>query len=335
MLRPFLLRVLLLLLLIAGSIMFSQTPVPKLPHYLSWTQLQRLSNRTDQGCVLHRRAQKRRDIAPVYVECCTKQKGVTSVQYLRRIVGTASLERRHVSLLHLVLYSGNSKVYTDMHRETSRLYAHMNIETLYYTFRTEQEAEFVIEGDRLYIKGEETYVPGILDKTLRTLQYTYERPYDFLIRSNVSTVVNFAVLLPRLLSKDLSAFHYGGSRSCVLQWLDPVGGLVDATYFGTTYVEGTCLIFSKSLVCSLLKELSTYIPRHIVDDVALGVVIQRHTSYQPQTLESFYSHVTEDNLQILLKQYREHVALYRHKTQCREEDVKHIRLVTRELQNTC
>ena len=305
----------------------------KLPQYLDWPEIQRVSTRTEDGLFLKESVQHRRDVAHVYMDHCERREGFTDVHYYKRIPGSARFEKKQLSLLHLVLYSENVKEYKDMYMETSRLYHNMNIETLYYTFRTDQQEPFVLEGDILYIKGQETYVPGILDKTIRTLAYTHNRDYEYVIRSNISTVVNFQVLLNHFLARDLHLFHYGGPQHLSLSWLDTAAGIVDATYWGLEYIGGTCMILSRALVTRLLQELQEHIPYHLVDDTALGYVVKHHTAYQPQVMAHLQSQVCRSNLPKILSRHLKDIACYRNKSRHRTTDVKHIQAITRALQH--
>ena len=48
--------------------------------------------------------------------------------------------------------------------------------------------------DILYIYGKETYIPGILDKTIQAFDIIHNKmkiPYDFIFRTNISTFVHF------------------------------------------------------------------------------------------------------------------------------------------------
>jgi hypothetical protein len=307
---------------------FSIAQFEKLPHHLPWAELQRISTKTDEDLVLNP-GTKTSTVAPVYVESCERQDGISKVQYYKRLSSTSErFVKKQVCLLHLVLYSENLPEYKDMYRATSRLYREMQIETLYYTFRKEQRETFVLEGDVLYLKGTETYVPGILDKTMRTLEYTCNRSYDYVIRSNISTVVNFPVLLAHFLAHDLPSFHYGGPEHLSLSWFDTAAGISDRTYWGLEYIGGTCILLSKALVTRLLYEVSEHIPYDVVDDVALGYVVKHHTPYAPKVMKHLQCHVSRSNLPKILSRHVSDIACYRNKSRYRATDVKHVQRIT-------
>ena len=69
-----------------------------------------------------------------------------------------------------------------------------NITFYFYCYKEDLQEEYVIEDDMIYIKGAETYVPGILEKTIKVFEITKNMEYDFLLRSNISTVIDYSKL---------------------------------------------------------------------------------------------------------------------------------------------
>ena len=60
--------------------------------------------------------------------------------------------------------------------------------------------DYCLDGDMLLIKGVETFIPGILDKTVKAFKFfenKYEE-YDYITRTNISKIVNFDLLLEEL-----------------------------------------------------------------------------------------------------------------------------------------
>jgi hypothetical protein len=55
----------------------------------------------------------------------------------------------------------------------------------------------------IYTKGEETFIPGIYIKTMKTIKYINEKyDYDFIVRTNLSTFWNLNNLM--ILKKNIS-----------------------------------------------------------------------------------------------------------------------------------
>ena len=64
----------------------------------------------------------------------------------------------------------------------------------YITFKNLNGQEYLIDGNILYIHGEETFLPGVLNKTLDAMKVITNNlniQYDFILRSNASTVINY------------------------------------------------------------------------------------------------------------------------------------------------
>ncbi len=178
-----------------------------------------------------------------------------------------------MKLLHLVLFS-NDENYTNMYLLTREYYKlFKNVKTFYYKHHNNNDDNCVevdsISGDILLLKGrEKSHVP--VDKTLQAMNIFDCNEYDYVIRSNISTIVNFDLLI-NYLSKNV--IEYGGGHIFNLTWTDPQYGIVDHSYYGTNYVSGTCIILSKNIV-KKIKENSNQLIQTIVDDVAIGVFLK-------------------------------------------------------------
>lgn len=73
----------------------------------------------------------------------------------------------NIKILHLVLYSDDI-YYNQMYDITSKYYSKFkNVKTVYYKFSNQT----LLNNDILTIEGTETYLPGILDKTIKAFNY--------------------------------------------------------------------------------------------------------------------------------------------------------------------
>ena len=186
--------------------------------------------------------------------------------------------REPYRLLHLVLYSETDQ-YKAMYKMLSRYYRETfpDIKTVFYTFSPHLESPYSLSGDVLYIRGKDTYIPGILDKTWLAMKYFQEslrqNQYNYIVRSNISTIVNFKTLIPLLETTDF--IDYGGGMLNELEWIDPHGGVTDDRWFGTVYGSGTALFLSKNLALDLLNH-PNLLRRDLVDDLAIGVFFREY-----------------------------------------------------------
>jgi hypothetical protein len=184
------------------------------------------------------------------------------------IEGFQDINLKH-NYLHLVLYS-DDKEYNKMKKITEKYYnIFKNVKTIYYKFDNTIKEDYKLEDSLLRIKGNETYIPGILDKTIKAFEYVKDYEYDYLVRSNISTIVNFKLLDKKLTIKPV---EYSGGQILNLQWLDEKGGIIDKTHFGLPFVAGTSIIFSKKIINKILqnKEKINY---KLIDDVSIGLLM--------------------------------------------------------------
>jgi hypothetical protein len=189
--------------------------------------------------------------------------------------------------------------------------------TYYYTYSDTITTDYELKDDILYIKGKESYLPGILEKTIKAFRYFPMDQYDYVIRSNVSTVVDMERVKNHLTRNSLD---YGGSFVHDLHWLDPGNGIVDKRHWGTKYVSGTCIILSKSSIEKLLQQQLDY---SVIDDVAIGIALK---PIKPVCFLERFKAVTEIPVKTDGRWW-----FYRHRTDDRFKDASHIKWLTKTL----
>jgi len=184
-----------------------------------------------------------------------------------------------LKVLHLILFNHDDNgAYDKMQKASHEFYQRFNsnVDTYYYCFSSKQSQPFMLDSKSgiLYIQGEESYAPGTLDKTIKVLHWAEDKlsQYDYVVRSNVSTLVDFEELLPAL---EATPIDYGGGLINNLSWKDERSGVKDETYYGTKYVSGTCIVFSSRCVQQVIAK-SYLMNYNLVDDLAIGVFIQNH-----------------------------------------------------------
>jgi hypothetical protein len=213
-------------------------------------------------------------------------------------------------ILHLVLYSKN-EIYDEMYKITREYYNNFDdVKTVYYILNNEIEEEYLLEGDILSIKGEESFLPGILYKTLETFKYFSKdiNNYEYVIRSNISTIINFKILLNNLNNKNIS---YGGGNKLNLQWICQKSGVIDKSLFNLNFFQGTCIILNRYLF-NLLMKYENEIRRDIIDDLAICLFIQqkiRNISMECYCLMNLL--YFNENYNLLIEEYKEKIIIYR------------------------
>jgi len=175
-----------------------------------------------------------------------------------------NVEHYGVKILNLVLFSHN-KEYDEMYRITREYYRRFpEVTTLYYTFSESIDQEESLRDDVLYLYGKESYIPGILDKTMKAFSYAVKMypSYDYIVRSNISTIVNFSLLQNNLRSNPI---QYGG------------GLLLTYSINGNdvVYASGTSIIVEMKLAKELCKKTDKAM-YDLIDDVAIGALIKEY-----------------------------------------------------------
>ena len=119
----------------------------------------------------------------------------------------------------------------------------------------------------LVVPGTESLVPGILEKTIKGIQYCLDHfSFDILIRSNMSTIFDY--------SKLTEPITYGGHV-----WTYKVYNVYKPVWF--RFVSGCCTFMNKDICQQLVK--GTF-KQDLPDDVAIGYFL-RHL---PITFETRY-----------------------------------------------
>jgi len=174
--------------------------------------------------------------------------------------------------LILVISSDNEKVYRS-HKTSWRRYMHAfseDFESYFIEFDPQLTTPYKVEGDVLKIQGEESYIPGIFDKTLLALKYFEDRfdAFDFVIRPNLSS---FLVLsrLKNYLSKQKKENFYAG-HPLFYQDYEAIRGN------HLLYASGACPIFSIDMAKHLIKTGENLMGKPYgvcyADDLLLGKV---------------------------------------------------------------
>ena len=182
---------------------------------------------------------------------------------------------KNIKILHLVLYN-NDIHYNSMKSITEKYYSKFNwIDTFYYQFNENIENNYEIDKNLIFIKGKETFIPGILYKTIKTINIfsddIYNNKYNYVVRSNISTIINFDLLHYHLINEKID---YGSSYIHNLQWMDKKSGIIDKKNWGTQFASGTNIILSNTTVKKILENADK-IDYSIIDDVAIGILLKK------------------------------------------------------------
>ena len=189
-----------------------------------------------------------------------------------------------MKILHIIIYS-NSKfsdnikegTYENMQKVLNNYYKKFNDNVSTYFVKYNEYVkntygkEYYIEDNIIYINGKETFIPGILEKTLLAFKYVNNFNYDYLVRSNISTIIEFNRLISYL--EENPIYYYGTGKLVNLQWNG--GGIFDSTWYGTLFASGTSIIFTKKAVNEIINNMNLF-RMDIIDDVSFGIYVKEH-----------------------------------------------------------
>jgi hypothetical protein len=233
-----------------------------------------------------------------------------------------------MKILHFILFSSN-EIFNNMYLITREYYKKIkNVKTIYYTYSYTIKNNYELNNDILYIKGNETNIPGILEKTIKCFEYFINEinNYDYIIRSNISTIVDLNKLTNYLINNNI---EYGGGNLMELQWLDPIFGIKDNTWFGTKFAQGTSIIFSKNVLSIILDNIDK-IDFNIIDDVAFGIFIKKYLlNIKPKGLNEYFFHCYEYSDINLLSNivFNSDYIFYRNSNNDRNIDIKQMKYI--------
>lgn len=145
------------------------------------------------------------------------------------------------------------------------------------------------------VKGTESLL-NIMHKTLLAfayfINYKTDVKYDYIIRSNISTLINIVNLSKFLRKLPANNVYVGGKLESLesLEWYDPKSGITNESMnkynmYTLKYIQGFSIIFSYDVVKFIVD--NNYLLNHnIVDDVTIGLFIRNNLPNVYETLQN-------------------------------------------------
>lgn len=182
-----------------------------------------------------------------------------------------------MKLIFLIL--ANDTHYYLMMQELWRKYmnTHKGISSYFIKYNLEKingDKDIFISGDTIYIKGtNESYIPGCLDKTIKSIEYILENEdFDYVVRTNMSSVWDFNKIYDLVSSNN---FITGG-----------VIGNINNMQF----ISGAGILLNKD-ICKQLVENKNNFDYNVNDDVSIGALINNNNiSITPFTRFEAYNY---------------------------------------------
>ena len=181
--------------------------------------------------------------------------------------------KSHVNYLNYLKHKFNNNNKTNIPNPFPQYY--------FITCKNLGDKEYLVDDKNymLYINGRETFLPGILEKTIKAFDIIHNKlkiEYDYIFRTNISTVVHFENTLSYLshFPNPTTEMYYIGPL-VQLQWLDQHSGIIDKRYWGTPFCSGTCIILSSALIENIVKNREK-LHYNIIDDISIGYYISQN-----------------------------------------------------------
>jgi hypothetical protein len=141
-----------------------------------------------------------------------------------------------------------------------------NIKSFFIMLDNKISEEYILTGDTIIMKGYESNVPGIYQKTLRAMKICLEKKeyndVKYFIRTNISSFWIWDRLLKFL--KDVPTNNYAGTGHIMIK--------IDRNWDSPT---GSNMILSRDIVKLLINHYDYADAKNVADDVAIGGVLNK------------------------------------------------------------
>lgn len=159
-------------------------------------------------------------------------------------------------IIFLIISSTNDEYYINM-KKIQQEYLKLYSDKIKYFF-IESVPNMVEEieeiEDHIFIKDTESIIPGIYNKTIKSMNYVCQKyHFDFIIRTNLSSFWNLPNILNLLETKPTSGYAGG--------------------YNVQGFITGTGIILSNDIASMLCNNI---LPIHMHDDVLISHILSTH-----------------------------------------------------------
>ena len=189
-------------------------------------------------------------------------------------------EKRDLKILVLIISSDERHLYKKL-QKIWKSYMHLDrkhVEAYFIKANRKLHEDFAIKGDVIWSKTKESFRPGILNKTLLTMQHLIPRidEFDYILRTNLSSFYVFPKLLKFLETLPKKGCYCGAKLT---------------SYHGSPFGWGCGFILTPDLVKKLVQNKKNLLNMiYDNDDVVIGDFFhQKNIPIIPAPLMEIYS----------------------------------------------
>jgi hypothetical protein len=227
-----------------------------------------------------------------------------------------------MKILILIIYSNNDENNKEIYEKMLKIQrSYINnfdgVSSYFIQMSEDQYEQIVMKDDFIFVKGKETLM-NIMHKTIESMNYLFNTlgcDYNYILRTNISTIVNIPKLIEYCQILPEKNIYTGGSI-LNLNWLDYKSGIIDTSLFGTEYVAGTCIILSKDVVIHIINNKMN-IRYDVIDDLSFGIYIKNYIQNAIENLRKYKieKYVSIDKI-ILDDNIEKDTIIFRNRYQC-------------------
>ena len=94
--------------------------------------------------------------------------------------------------LIILILANDTDVYLKMQEKwKTYMNKHSHIKAYFIKYKEDLKENIIQNEDTIYVKGNESLIPGCLDKTIKSIEYVLNNcEFDFIFRTNMSSVVD-------------------------------------------------------------------------------------------------------------------------------------------------
>lgn len=197
-----------------------------------------------------------------------------------------AFQSTNVKLLILIIASDEQPLYIEL-QKIWRSYMHLHpkhVEAYFIKACPNLQSPYLLDGDTLWVDCHETIKPGIINKTVMSLEYFLPiimSKFDYVLRTNLSSFYILPKLLDRLKTCPRKQFYFGSA--CGIK--TPESKQI------TVVASGSGFILSPDLVAMLVKHKNEILNnQYLYDDEIIGLFFKKHkVPLQRHARADFYS----------------------------------------------